>query len=124
MNERDKTIRFLAIRECGCIACRIFGVPGIVPTQIHHLNFGDKHGGKRLGDEFTVGLCPWHHQGYPINNLLPGQCRQMLGPSWELEPNAFRERFGNGEVLLAYQNNLLAAWHGSIVRGFDGGTGQ
>lgn len=118
MNERDRIIRFTAIRECGCIACRLFGVVGIVMPQVHHLNFGDRHGGKRLGDEFTVGLCPWHHVGEPFQGMSASECRFQHGPSWQLEPRAFRERFGTGTGLLEYQNRLLAAWHGSIVRSF------
>lgn len=30
------------------------------------------------------------------------------GPSYALEPRAFRERFGGDEALLAYQNQLIA----------------
>ena len=120
MNEREKAIRYNGIRECGCIACRMHGVPGVVPPQIHHLNFGDRHGGKRLGDEFTVGLCPWHHVGQPFPGMWPGQCRQQFGPSWEREPRLFRETFGNGEALLAYQNDLLATWRSTFVGGVAG----
>lgn len=119
MNENERNIRFTAIREIGCIACRKHGVGGIVPPQVHHLNFGDRHGGKRLGDEFTVGLCPWHHMGQPFDGMWPGQCRDKFGPSWERDPRAFREMFGSGEELLAMQNELIAAFHGSIVRGFS-----
>lgn len=57
MNEIERDQRYTLIRICGCVACHLFKVPGVVPPQVHHLNAGDKHGGERLGDEFTVGLC-------------------------------------------------------------------
>lgn len=110
MNDRDRDERFTLIRICGCVACHLFDVPGVVPPQIHHLNFGDHHGGKRLGDEYTVGLCPWHHVGQPMENLWPGKCRTLMGPSWARAPNAFREAFGTGAELLEFQNALIDAY--------------
>lgn len=124
MNERDRNIRFIAIREIGCIACRMHGIDGHVPPQVHHLNFGDRHGGKRLGDEYTVGLCVWHHVGQPFDGMWPGQCREKFGPSWAREPKLFRETFGDGARLLEYQNTLIARWHGTIVRGDNMTTGE
>ena len=115
MNEHERNIRYTAIREIGCIACRLFGVPGIVPPQIHHLNFGDKHGGERRGDEFTIGLCPWHHVGQPHAGMLKAQSQTYSGPSWELRPSAFREQFGTGDELLAIQNALIAHWRSTFV---------
>ena len=110
MNDRERDLRFTHIRICGCVACHMAGVPGVVPPQIHHLNFGDKHGGKRLGDAATVGLCPWHHMGQPFEGMWPGKCRVLCGPSWAREPNAFRETFGTGDELLEFQNALIEAY--------------
>lgn len=111
-SERDR--RYFAIRECGCIACLMQGIRNVAP-QVHHLNEGDVHGGRRLGDDHTVGLCPWHHVGQPICGLTGDECRERLGPSWELEPDAFRVTFGLGVELLAYQERLLKAWRESCV---------
>ena len=119
MKDSDKAIRFTAIKDCGCIACRIYEVAGIVPCQVHHLNFGDKHGGKRLGDEFTVGLCPWHHVGSPHDGMSESQSEKYSGPSWARRPSAFRETFGSGSKLLEYQNALIKQWHSTIVRSWD-----
>lgn len=78
-------------------------------ATIHHLNLGDHAGQVRLGDEFTIGLCPWHHQGYPAPNLTRDQTRDWLGPSMAHEPNRFREVFGGGQELLARTNVLVEA---------------
>lgn len=102
--------RDFAIREIGCIACRIAGCTYPVGCEKHHLNAQDRHGGKRLGEAYTVGLCPWHHRGVPFEFHTEAECRDAYGPSWAREPSAFRSRFGNGESLLAYQNDLLKQW--------------
>lgn len=115
MNERERDLRFTLIRVCGCIACHLQRVPGVVPPQIHHLNLGDHHGQLRLGDEATIGLCPWHHQGQPFEGWSLRMCRKRLGPSWELEPNEFREQYGTGAELLEFQNALLAAYKASAA---------
>lgn len=110
MNERERDERFTLIRICGCVACHLAAVPGVVGPQIHHLNFGDKHGGKRLGDDHTIGLCIWHHVGQPHDGMWPGRCRALMGPSWAREPSAFRETFGTGAALLEFQNELIAGY--------------
>lgn len=114
MTPSERDTRFLAIREIGCIACLMLGL-GIVGPQVHHLNLGDHHGGKRLGDEYTVGLCPWHHVGQPPDHMWKAEAQRLMGPSWELNPNAFRERFGTGAQLLAYQNELIRRWLSAFV---------
>lgn len=115
MTPDERDTRYFAIRSIGCIACLLFGVAGIVGPQIHHLNFGDRHGGARLGDEYTVGLCPWHHVGQPPERMWKAEAQERMGPSWELNPNAFRERFGTGVQLLAYQNRLIREWLDTFV---------
>lgn len=109
MNEQERALRFMTIATCGCIACWM-SIRRLVAPQVHHLNFGDKHGGKRLGDEFTVGLCPWHHVGDLVFDWSKGLHRDRLGPSWQHEPTAFRERFGTGAELLDFQNALIAGY--------------
>jgi len=88
------------IREVGCIACRAMGY-GYVACEVHHLTLGGKHGQKRRGEQFTVGLCTFHHRGQP-----DGYGHER-GPSYALQPRAFRERFGNDAALLAQQNALI-----------------
>ncbi len=109
MNDRERDLRFTLICICGCVACHLQGVGWVAP-QVHHLNFGDKHGGKRLGDDHTIGLCPWHHVGELVFEWSKGMHRKRLGPSWHHEASAFRETYGSGEELLEFQNALIAAY--------------
>lgn len=104
---KEQQARFDAIKEIGCIIARIRGA-GFVPCDIHHLTIGGKHGQKRRGHEFTIGLSPWSHRGYPSGGLSAEGSRQVFGPSYALQPRAFRETFGSDDVLLEYQNKLIA----------------
>jgi hypothetical protein len=74
---------------------------------VHHLNFDGKAGQARRGDEYTIGLCPYHHVGEPIYGMSVEQCRDVLGPSLKLHSRAFRDEFGSDDDLLARQNELI-----------------
>lgn len=106
MNELQKNKRFCAIKDGGCIIARRLGL-GFVPPHIHHLTFAGRHGGKRRGDEFTIGLNPYSHVGTPFNGLTLDQCRKLFGPSYAREPRRFREVYGDDDSLLAEQNQLI-----------------
>ena len=95
--------RFAAIKEHGCIACAIKGMARY--AEIHHLTVGGKHGQKRRGHDYTVGLCPWHHRGE--NTFHDANPEAIYGPSYAREPRRFREVFGQDDALLDYQNKLL-----------------
>jgi hypothetical protein len=97
--------RCIRIREIGCLACRRVGFYTV--PEVHHLNLGAHAGQVRRGDEFTIGLCPYHHQGRPHPAFLPDQVRDILGPSLAKAPNTFRQVFGSDDALLAWQNELL-----------------
>lgn len=103
---KAEAARMLAIREAGCIASRIRGL-GFVPCTVHHLTVGGRHGQKRRGHMMTVGLSEWHHLGRVPEGWTKDRARQVLGPSYALEPRAFREEFGDDDRLLAYQEELL-----------------
>lgn len=103
---RLQVARFEAIHHLGCIACRKRGQ--VTPCEVHHLTIGGRHGQKRRGHDFTIGLCPWHHRGEPTFGLSHIVCECRFGPSYAREPRRFREVFGQDEELLAYQNELLA----------------
>lgn len=97
--------RFYAIQEIGCIVCRRHRRLKRA-AEIHHLTVGGKHGQKRRGHDFTIGLCSWHHRG--VNAFgNPSLGATTYGPSYALEPRKFRERFGNDDQLLRYQNELI-----------------
>lgn len=100
MNARARERRFSAIKEIGCIACLRFGIWRV--PEVHHLNLGGLAGHKRRGDEFTIGLCRWHHRGIPSYTAL------LTGPSLARESKAFRAQFGTDDELLVEQNKLIA----------------
>jgi hypothetical protein len=113
MNPRDRERRFRLIGEIGCLPCRKRGWY-TVPER-HHQNFGAHAGGKRLGDEATVGLCRWHHQGKPPEGMTRLQAERIMGPSLALQPIRFRETFGSDDELLAEQNELIESAERNIV---------
>jgi hypothetical protein len=113
MNPQARQRRFQRICEIGCICCRQYG--RFSPCQVHHQNMGQHAGQKRLGDEATVGLCPWHHVGEPPEELTTAQAVVILGPSMKHEPVRFRKIFGSDEELLAMENEAIAACERRVV---------
>lgn len=105
---KAEAARFDAIREIGCIVAKKLNL-GFVPAEIHHLTIGGRHGAKRRGHEFTIGLNPWSHRGVPFNGMTAAQCAELFKYSYAAHPRAFREAFGGDEALLALQNQLLEA---------------
>ena len=95
--------RFHAIQQIGCLCCAIMGM-GWSPAEIHHLTVGGKHGQKRRGHDYTIGLCATHHRGVYVPWI------DKLRPLYSEQPRAFRERFGNDDYLLAEQNKRIDEW--------------
>lgn len=106
--------RFQRVFDIGCICCLKKGWAS--PCQAHHLNLSGNAGQKQLGDLSVIGLCPWHHQGYPIRGMNQALCTKMIGPSLAHNSRAFRETFGSDEELLATQNRLIEEWD-AMARG-------
>jgi hypothetical protein len=104
--------RYLRIYELGCICCRSRG--WFSPCQIHHLNLGQHAGQKRIGDEASIGLCPYHHVGQ-IDRAISPEALRLLGPSLALEPVKFRKVFGSDQELLAKQNELIAEKESMVI---------
>lgn len=99
--------RFDSIAWLGCVAC-LLDYRFNEPCQIHH---GLKSGRRPNGQAahwYTVGLCPWHHQGIANRDIPVGKCREIFGPSLAKEKKAFIERYGTDSELVALQNKLLA----------------
>jgi hypothetical protein len=96
--------RFYRIQEIGCIACLSRNIARA--AEIHHLTIGGRHGQKRRGHDFTIGLCSWHHRGV---NAYGSQKlgASTYGPSYALEPRLFRSTFGSDDLLLSFQNELI-----------------
>jgi len=79
----------------GCVACRLrLGVHE--PTTVHHITSG----GRRLGNMFTIPLCPWHHQGYCRRGLTSTKMAAIFGPSLAKSKTDFEREFGTELELL------------------------
>lgn len=103
----DQVRRFLHIRLIGCLACLKNGQRPPVP-EVHHLAVTGRHGHKRRGHDFTIGLCGWHHQGVPPMGMNERSALANCGPSYKLHARAFREHYGQDDSLLELQNQLIA----------------
>lgn len=90
-----------AQRADGCAFCRILGfsfaglqdgMSPCGPTRIHHRNTGDLHGNKCLGQDATVALGDYHHQGLLMMHLpTVALMRDKYGPSLHHHKRAFLE---------------------------------
>lgn len=96
--------RFRAIKDLGCVCCRVLGFPG-EPPEIHHLLSGNV----RRGHDHTVGLCPWHHRGVPKDGWDRASLKDLIGPPLSGGAKAFRAAFGSDDDLLLIQDALLTA---------------
>jgi hypothetical protein len=106
MTPRAREHRFRRLKEMGCIACWKDGRLDVYP-EIHHLNLGGRAGQKRRGDEFTIPLCRWHHQGHDLPGLTIAERVELWGPSLKLHSRAFRDRYGSDDELLAKVNDII-----------------
>lgn len=98
--------RMDAIRDMGCIVAQALGM-GYVPCEVHHLTVGGKHGQKRRGHDFTIGLNPWSHRGEAFGGMSADTCERLFGPSYAKQPRRFRLEIGTDDYLLDLQNTLL-----------------
>lgn len=108
--------RFDAIRSNGCLACFINRLHEPtrkehnfqfcqMPIEIHHV----LSGGRRMGHDYTLGLCRWHHQGdkWPDITMSATVASNTFGPSFGREPRRFREIYGQELDLLFWQNQMI-----------------
>lgn len=109
-------LRDFAIREIGCIPHRMLGYAGWQCEKHHLISTGYHGNGKRRGEQFTIGMCDYHHRGAAaVGSITARMMRLQYGPSYADEPEAFRETFGDDEALLALQEAALKAWLGTVV---------
>jgi hypothetical protein len=99
--------RFDLIKQIGCLACWI-KLKTRVPSEVHHLTVGGRHGQKRRGHDFTIGLCQWHHRGVVPYIGAEEALELSLGPSYAKHPTRFRHVFGTDEELLEFQADAIA----------------
>lgn len=98
-------LRFRLIGEAGCLACFLFA-GRFAHCEVHHLTIGGKHGAKRRGHRFTIGLCGWHHRGELSQSAETLEA--LLGPSYARTPSKFRTVIGDDAALLLLQGHRLA----------------
>lgn len=99
----EEKARYAKLKALYCICCiqEVFMIPEI---EIHHMTSG----GRRIGNEFTLPLCVWHHRG-----VLPKDCKNSsiaeltYGPSFAKSKRKFIERYGTEAQLLQKVNNLI-----------------
>lgn len=79
-------------RAHGCAMCLLLGFArdACGDVTVHHRTTGDLHGQLQLGQDATVGLGNWHHQGvlkesHPTVDAM----RDRFGPSLQLHKRAF-----------------------------------
>lgn len=82
-----------AVRELGCIVCRVHG-DLFTPCEIHHM----LSGGRRRGEMYVLGLCYPHHRSGKNN---PGCV------SRDHSQRRFEARYGTEESLLAKTKELI-----------------
>lgn len=78
-------------RAHGCAMCLLLGLErdACGPVRVHHRTTGDLHGNKQLGQDATVGLGDYHHQGIPKPGRQEESMRDEFGPSLQLHKRDF-----------------------------------
>lgn len=56
---RAESLRIGRMKELGCCACIVYGIPNDRFIECHHI----VEGNKRLGHLYTIPLCAGHHRG-------------------------------------------------------------
>jgi len=97
--------RYNRLKQIICICC--YDEPLQVPyvgVEIHHMTSG----GRRIGNEFTLPLCFWHHRGVlPADSKNSTIATLTYGPSLAKNKRQFVNRYGTEAQLLTKVNNLL-----------------
>jgi hypothetical protein len=96
---KSQQARFQALKELGCICCWNYVGKWRAP-EIHHI----VEGMKRLGHDFTLPLCEYHHRGV---STCRGSARAHLGPSLADGKRVFVDVFGTERQLLETVNAML-----------------
>lgn len=104
-------------RAHGCAMCLLMGHErdACGPVRIHHRTVGDLHGNKQLGQEHTVGLGDWHHQGIPHEGLQADEMVRRYGPSLHGQKRDFLNSIQ--DMLGERSTAALQAWQDQQIRG-------
>lgn len=100
--------RSMDVKRLCCLACEIEDLPQPSPTEAHHQNAGGHAGQKRLGDEYQVPLCGWHHRGVRPVGMSSDAMTHIYGPSLALDSKQFRFAYGDDTAQRAATNHKLA----------------
>jgi hypothetical protein len=100
-------IRFDRLHRLGCICCRKAG-SGYRAPDIHHV----LSGGFRMGNQFTLPLCPEHHR-------IPST-GAVVGPSLADGSRVFSAKWGTQLELLAEVNALIDRFNQAIPEAVAG----
>ena len=92
--------RYTALKQLGCAACRQYGKAR--PAEVHHL----VEAGERLGNDFTIPLCDWHHRGVVVRTSA-NYMTLLCGPSLARSRRDFEREFGTEHDILDDTNELL-----------------
>jgi len=116
---QQEQLRFANMQQIGCIPCILEGELRDTnrrgtPGDVNHLLQGQDKG-YRLGHQYTVCECPWHHRGVlespPIYSealvAVVEHNKLLRGPSRALHNREFHERYGTDVQLLARQNREI-----------------
>lgn len=101
---RAERKRYQRLHEMGCIIDRMSPSECYnLPVEVQHLTSG----GRRLGNEFTIPLCSWHHRAQLPCGMTSSQASLLYGPSFAKSRKEFEATYGSEEFLLAETNKLL-----------------
>ena len=104
--------RLKKVKDMPCLACWINRERGHFDhchwwrtPDIHHL----LSGGRRIGHDATIPLCPWHHRSQPpVDGMGIEGALVVYGPTLERQ-KAFRDYYGTDAELLALTDSMLGA---------------
>lgn len=89
--------RFRKLQELGCICC-LEESGGYRAPDIHHIT----DCGRRMGHEYTIPLCPYHHRG-----VITCPSEVYRGPSLSDGKKPFSNCYGSELELLEKVNAMI-----------------
>lgn len=100
---KEEAAWIVEVKMGPCVACWNWpDAPITFGCDAHHL----LSGGRRRGHSATIGLCPWHHRGVPLEETVPAT-RAIYGPSLMDGSKLFHAAYGSDDELLKVQRGLI-----------------
>lgn len=109
------TQRSMDVKRLECVCCEIEDVPQPSPTEAHHLNLDGHAGQKRLGDEYQIPICGWHHRAVRRMGMGCDAMTRLYGPSLALDSKQFHFAYGSDMELHAATQHKLARLEPAIA---------